>query len=80
MSLIVIYYLAKINSHSPGGSIYSGYKILICHVSLQDHVTKRSCDFMEESHSFYINIGNYGCDDITHLICHVTLQHHVVSI
>ena len=41
-------------------------KYLICHVNLQDHVTERSCDFMEESFSMYIVIGNYEYDDITY--------------
>ena len=43
---------AKFDGHTPCGSRDITY--LICHVTLQDHVTKESFNFMEGDSSLYI--------------------------
>ena len=73
----------KVNYHPAafGGHRYcgSGYMmILVCHVILQDHVIKRSCDFMDRSPSRKVTIlpslvaiGTLVVEML--LVCHVIL-------
>ena len=81
--VIVAHHLAKFDGHRPCGrrNMY-----LICHVPLQDHVIKGSCDFMEGHSSLYvITLPNLVAIvavvvEIQHnLICHVTLKNHVIK-
>ena len=50
--LIVSYHLAKLVDHRPGCS--RDITDLIFHVTLQDHVIKELCEFMEGSSSLHI--------------------------
>ena len=57
---------------------------LICHVNLQDHVIKGSCDFMEGNSSLCVTVlsnlvaVNIVAVEIKH-VCHVTLPDHVIK-
>ena len=46
------YHTAKSGGHSHSGS--GVIKNLVCHVILQDHVVKGSCDFIGGSPSWYV--------------------------
>ena len=57
--------------------------LLICHLILQDHMIKRSYDFMSRSLST-LNVSHHpakfgshrdcGSEDVMDLVCHVVLQ------
>ena len=71
---------AKCGGHKQCGC---GDMFLICHLILQDHMIKRSCDFMSRSPSI-LNVSHHlakfgghthcGREDIMDLVCHVALQ------
>lgn len=52
--LIVTQHLTDFNGFKPSGSRDIVY--LYCHAIFQDSLIKGSCDFMEESFSFYVTI------------------------
>ena len=58
--------------------------VLACHVILQDHVIKGSCDFMVSSHQGELpsKFGGHrhsDSKDIMNLVCHVILEDHVIK-
>ena len=46
------HHITKLNGHRP--CISRDITYLICHVNLQDHMIKGSCDFIEGSSSLYV--------------------------
>ena len=58
-SYIVTHHLAKFNSHRSCGS--RGMTYLMCHMTLQDHVIKGYCNFMDRSYSLYVTTCKPCC-------------------
>ena len=56
--LLITHHFAKVDGYRACGSRDITY--LIFHVTLQDHVIKGSCDFMEGSSSLYATTARSG--------------------
>ena len=57
----------------------------VCHVTLEDHLIKQSCGFIEELIKISHDPANFDCTshfcsrDIQVFVCHVTLEDHAVK-